>query len=158
MHFYVFSSNEIFCWNLSWSYHEISVFSSILSFTVQCIIGPCHKRINEQPGQPKICTNAFKEAVRRQALKLRNKNERITPSKVKIAGKLSGSCKIIQRTLNEVKLSFIRSKQKITLIEKQWNVREKYIKDWTSQGIHFKNNFCGWKKFNLGYPVNFKNW
>ena len=92
------------------------------------MIRPCHKRINEHPGQQKIRTNAFKEALRRQALKLRNKNERITSSEVKITGKLSESCQIIQRTLNKVKLSFIISKQKITLIEEQRNVREEYIK------------------------------
>ena len=46
---------------------------------------------------------------------------------MKITGKLSESCQIMQTTLNEVKLSFIISKQKITLIEKQRNVREEYI-------------------------------
>ena len=120
------------------SYHEISVFSSNLSFAVQSMIGPCHKRINEHSGQLKIRTNAWKEAVRRQAMKLRNKNERITSSEVKIAGKLPESCKIIQRLLDEIKLSFICSKQKITLMEKQWNVGEEYIKDWRSQEINFK--------------------
>ena len=49
-------------------------------FAVQGMIGPCHKQFKEHPGQQKIRTNAFKEAVRRQALKLRNKNERITSS------------------------------------------------------------------------------
>jgi len=55
--------------------------------------------------------NAFKEALRQQEMKLRNKNERITLSEVKIADKLPRSCQIIQMTLNEVKLSFISSKK-----------------------------------------------
>ena len=58
------------------------------------MIGPFHKQIYEHPGQPKKLTNAFKEAVRWQAIKLWNKNERVTSSEVRIAGKLPGSCQI----------------------------------------------------------------
>ena len=78
---------------------------------------------------------------------------------MKIAGKLPGGCQIIQRTLNEVKLSYIILKQKITLIEKQRNVKKEYIKDQTSQGINFKSViFADEKKFNLDGPDNLKNW
>ena len=72
-------------------------------------------------------------------MKFGNKNERITSSKLKIDGKLPGSCRTLQKTLNEVKLAFISSKQKVTQKEKQRNVREKHIKGWISQGINFKN-------------------
>ena len=56
-----------------------------------------------------------------------------------MAGNLHESCRTIQKTLNEVKLSFISSKQKITLTEKQQHVREQHIKDQKSQGINFMN-------------------
>ena len=42
-------------------YHEISFFSSISSSIIQSMIGPCHKQINEQLGQPKIHINAFEK-------------------------------------------------------------------------------------------------
>ena len=40
--------------------------------------------------QPKIRTKAFKKVVRRQAMKLKNKNEWIMSSNVKITGNLPG--------------------------------------------------------------------
>ena len=68
--------------------------------------------IYEHPCESKIHTKAFIEAVSRQVMKFWNRNEQIKSSKVKISGKLPGSCRTIQNTLNEVKLSFISSKQK----------------------------------------------
>ena len=59
--------------------------------------GPCHTRIYEHPRQSKMRTDAFIEAVRRQAVKLRNI---ITSSEVKIAGKITGSYQTILKTLN----------------------------------------------------------
>ena len=79
-------------------------------------------------------TKAFKKSVRRQAMKLGNKNERITLSKMKITGKLPGSCRAIQNTLNNVTLNNVKIviyqfKTKDYFSKKKWNISEEHIKN-----------------------------